>query len=289
MLTTFVQVAGRSTVLWIVIEAYPSAALAPPYALMVLAWSAADVVRYLYFATRLVGGHQYRRLVWLRYSAFYVLYPIGIASEVGVVSRAVSEAWGLGNMGHAWGYLAAATLYVPGKCYTRNCCKRHQRDRESDCLQPPRLCSIICAGKGGKYSLLGGSRMQQVNSVATGLGLLMSYISSLLSLERLQHLRPRFAVRVQERRLANTNSPVSKPLAFVVKRRTMEDASVVPDRYARQRVSKGESTHIRHEQSREKEEKNISSAAGRVRNSPISFWFLHLNRTCRSWFSRIRS
>lgn len=123
MLTTFVQVAGRSTVLWIVIEAYPSAALSASYACMVLAWSAADVIRYLYFATRLVGGHQYQNLIWLRYSAFYVLYPIGIASEIGVVSHAVSEAWGLGNMGHAWGYLAAATLYVPGKWCLRHCCR----------------------------------------------------------------------------------------------------------------------------------------------------------------------
>lgn len=126
------QVAGRLTVLWAVVEAYPSSASAsasasapgstsasgggvPFYALMVLAWSAADVVRYVYFAARLLGGHQYGRLVWLRYSAFYVLYPVGIASEVGVVARAVAAAWAAGDAGWAYGYLAAATLYVPGE------------------------------------------------------------------------------------------------------------------------------------------------------------------------------
>lgn len=115
VLTTFVQIAGRSTVLWIVIENYPSAAQTSPfYTFMVLAWSAADTIRYLYFATRLVGGHQYRSLIWLRYSAFYVLYPIGIAGEVGVVYHTVSEAWRLGYDAHAWGYIAAATLYIPG-------------------------------------------------------------------------------------------------------------------------------------------------------------------------------
>lgn len=115
VLTTFVQIAGRSTVLWIVIENYPSAAQTSPfYAFMVLAWSAADTIRYLYFATRLVGGHQYPTLIWLRYSAFYLLYPIGIAGEVGVVYHAVSEAWRLGYDAHAWGYIAAATLYIPG-------------------------------------------------------------------------------------------------------------------------------------------------------------------------------
>ncbi|KUI63520.1 Very-long-chain (3R)-3-hydroxyacyl-CoA dehydratase hpo-8 [Cytospora mali] len=113
LLTTVVQVAGRCTVLWIVIEQYPSAALSPFYPWMVLAWSAADTIRYLYFATRLVGGHQYRNLTWLRYSAFYVLYPIGIASEVGVVYNAIFDAFELGYGGHAWGYIAAATLYIP--------------------------------------------------------------------------------------------------------------------------------------------------------------------------------
>lgn len=85
---------------------------------MVLAWSAADLVRYLYFATRLVGGNQYSHLIWTRYSAFYVLYPVGILSEMAVVYLAITEARSLGHQGHAWGYMAAATLYIPGTlCY----------------------------------------------------------------------------------------------------------------------------------------------------------------------------
>lgn len=83
---------------------------------MILAWSAADAIRYLYFATRLVGGHQYHNLTWLRYSAFYVLYPVGIASEIGVVYKTISQAWELGYNAHAWAYIAAATLYIPGEC-----------------------------------------------------------------------------------------------------------------------------------------------------------------------------
>lgn len=131
VLTTFVQIAGRSTVLWAVIEAYPVSAAAPNettpnelllqqvpfYAAMVLAWSAADAVRYCYFAARLLfgAGHRHPRLTWLRYSAFYALYPVGIAGEVGVVARAVAAAWAMGNSGHAFAYLAAATLYIPGE------------------------------------------------------------------------------------------------------------------------------------------------------------------------------
>lgn len=115
VLTTLVQVAGRSTVLWLVVENYPSAAHTPFYPVMLLAWSAADAIRYLYFATRLVGGHQYETLTWLRYSAFYLLYPLGTAGELGLVYHAVSDAFQLGYHAHAWAYIAAATLYIPGK------------------------------------------------------------------------------------------------------------------------------------------------------------------------------
>ncbi|KAK2614764.1 hypothetical protein N8I77_001566 [Diaporthe amygdali] len=127
VLTSFVQVAGRCTVLWLVVETYQSSGLSPFYGLMVLAWSAADTIRYLYFATRLVGGHQYYNLTWLRYSVFYVLYPLGIASEVGVVYETISEAFALGYNTHAWSYIAAATLYIPAAPTLFNHMRRQRR------------------------------------------------------------------------------------------------------------------------------------------------------------------
>lgn len=81
---------------------------------MLLAWGAADTIRYLYYATTL-AGYPSQALVWLRYSAFYVLYPIGGASEVAVVYLAIVDAWTSGHKGHAYGYMAAATLYIPGE------------------------------------------------------------------------------------------------------------------------------------------------------------------------------
>lgn len=74
------QVAGRSLVLWMIVEADPWAALSPLYASMVLAWSAADVIWYLYTSIQLVGGHQYRKLMSTRHHACYLLYPIGLLS-----------------------------------------------------------------------------------------------------------------------------------------------------------------------------------------------------------------
>jgi very-long-chain (3R)-3-hydroxyacyl-CoA dehydratase len=52
----------------------------PLYATMVLAWSATEVIRYLYYAFGLVGFTP-RPLTWLRYTTFYLLYPIGAGSE----------------------------------------------------------------------------------------------------------------------------------------------------------------------------------------------------------------
>lgn len=73
-------IAGRNIILWIIIEAYPFAALSPFYASMVLAWSAADFIWYSYSSIQLVGGHQYRKFMSTRHNACYLLYPIGILS-----------------------------------------------------------------------------------------------------------------------------------------------------------------------------------------------------------------
>ena len=47
---------------------------------MVLAWSVTEVIRYSTYATNLLGFQPYV-LLWLRYSLFWVLYPIGASSE----------------------------------------------------------------------------------------------------------------------------------------------------------------------------------------------------------------
>ncbi|KAJ4385811.1 hypothetical protein N0V93_010242 [Gnomoniopsis smithogilvyi] len=89
--TTLMQVVGRSIVLWMIIEAYPFAALSPFYASMVLAWSAADVLWYSYFSVQLVGGHQYRKFMSTQHTACYLLYPIGIFSGTVLGSTTVAR------------------------------------------------------------------------------------------------------------------------------------------------------------------------------------------------------
>ena len=77
---------------------------------MLLAWSITEVIRYFYFFQNLRGGVP-AWLTWLRYNTFFVLYPVGIASECTMMWKAkeqTDEAW------VQWGILAILGLYVPG-------------------------------------------------------------------------------------------------------------------------------------------------------------------------------
>ena len=53
----------------------------PLYATMILAWSTTEVIRYSFYAVSLVRGTVPGILVYLRYTTFYALYPIGASSE----------------------------------------------------------------------------------------------------------------------------------------------------------------------------------------------------------------
>ena len=76
---------------------------------MLLAWSVTEVIRYSYFVTNLRGAVP-GFLTWLRYNTFFVLYPVGIASEMWLVFKA-SEVAGRTLQ---WGFLGVLLAYVPG-------------------------------------------------------------------------------------------------------------------------------------------------------------------------------
>ena len=81
---------------------------------MLLAWSVTEVIRYSYFAINLAYGYVPTRLTWLRYNAFFVLYPLGISSECWLLwlARTPAKSWNL-----AYEYLIKLILfiYIPGK------------------------------------------------------------------------------------------------------------------------------------------------------------------------------
>ncbi|KAI1203736.1 tyrosine phosphatase-like protein [Nemania serpens] len=91
LVTTFMQVFSRYAIVWGVTGLFPGVAASPAYASMLLAWSATEVVRYTYFAMTLSGARP-APLHWLRYHAFFVLYPLGISSEAWLIWRAVEPA-----------------------------------------------------------------------------------------------------------------------------------------------------------------------------------------------------
>ncbi|KAL3413618.1 putative membrane protein [Aspergillus fumigatus] len=75
---TFTQTFTRCVQVWAVNHQSPEpTASSPAYAALLLAWSAADVVRYAYFGL-LQAGIRVDFVKWLRYSLFIVLYPVGI-------------------------------------------------------------------------------------------------------------------------------------------------------------------------------------------------------------------
>ena len=57
---------------------------------MLFAWSVTEVIRYSYLALKLVGFEP-AAFVWVRYSSYLILYPLGITSEMVQMWRA--SAW----------------------------------------------------------------------------------------------------------------------------------------------------------------------------------------------------
>ncbi|KAF9051067.1 PTPLA-domain-containing protein [Hymenopellis radicata] len=80
LVTTAMQVTSRLYAIWGVTEQFPEVCSNPLYTTMVFAWSVTEVIRYSFYAANLLGHEPYP-LLYLRYTAFYVLYPMGASSE----------------------------------------------------------------------------------------------------------------------------------------------------------------------------------------------------------------
>ncbi|KAH7162506.1 tyrosine phosphatase-like protein [Dactylonectria estremocensis] len=114
LLTTLAQVASRLLLVWPIVDVFPYLALQPWYSSMLIAWSVTEVIRYSFFALS-ISGFQPWFLTWLRYSTFYVLYPIGITSECNLIWRAIEPARQL-DRAYPWAIYGILLIYVPGTC-----------------------------------------------------------------------------------------------------------------------------------------------------------------------------
>ncbi|PKX92007.1 putative membrane protein [Aspergillus novofumigatus IBT 16806] len=111
VLPTFTQIFTRCVQVWAVNYQYPEpTASSTVYPALLLAWSAADAVRYAYFGL-LLAGIRVDGVKWLRYSLFIVLYPVGIGSEWWLMYKAANAT--VNPIGAGVFYFCLA-LYVPG-------------------------------------------------------------------------------------------------------------------------------------------------------------------------------
>ena len=58
---------------------------------MILAWSITEVVRYPYYIFPLLDRNPPKFWTWMRYSFFYVLYPVGAMSEWLLLGKALLQ------------------------------------------------------------------------------------------------------------------------------------------------------------------------------------------------------
>lgn len=87
-MTTVMQVASRLLLAWGIIYPFPHLSAYPTFGTMLLAHSITEIVRYGYFALTLSGQNP-GIFSWLRYNTFFVLYPLGIASECSLIYKAI--------------------------------------------------------------------------------------------------------------------------------------------------------------------------------------------------------
>lgn len=92
---------------------------------LIVAWSLSELIRYSFFAMKEMGSVPYLSL-WLRYSGFIVLYPLGVASELTMVYLALpyiksSKMWNYpmpNALNFEFDYYIACLLvclvYIPG-------------------------------------------------------------------------------------------------------------------------------------------------------------------------------
>lgn len=113
LFTTLIQVASRFALVWGAVHFYPAVAASPAYSSMLLAWSTTEVIRYAFFALTLAGAEP-AALKWLRYSGFFVLYPVGISSELWELFLALGEARAANDVPASMVIAAVMATYLPG-------------------------------------------------------------------------------------------------------------------------------------------------------------------------------
>jgi len=100
--------------MWGISFPFPALNVSPFYSSMLVAWSTTEVIRYTYFALKQFDALP-AWLHWLRYSAFLVLYPIGISSEVYMIILALRGPAATVHEYYPLALVAILLTYIPGE------------------------------------------------------------------------------------------------------------------------------------------------------------------------------
>jgi len=88
--TTVTQVFSRVTVVWLILFKVVSSRVSVGVPMLLIAWSITEVVRYSFYALNLVKAVPHF-LIWMRYTFFIALYPLGASGEVITMIAALPE------------------------------------------------------------------------------------------------------------------------------------------------------------------------------------------------------
>lgn len=126
---TLPQIGSRLYLTWGILYSFPEVRTNILVSSLVISWGITEVIRYSFFGSKEALGSAPSFLLWLRYSAFLLLYPTGIASEVGLIYTAMpyikdSEKY-CTRMPNKWnfsfdyfcGAIVALGFYIPGSPY----------------------------------------------------------------------------------------------------------------------------------------------------------------------------
>nr|XP_043639678.1 very-long-chain (3R)-3-hydroxyacyl-CoA dehydratase PASTICCINO 2-like [Erigeron canadensis] len=123
---TLPQISSRLFVVWGILYNFPQVQTHPFFSSMVISWCITEIIRYSFFAMKETFGSAPFWLLWLRYSTFLVLYPSGIASEIGLIYKSLPYIKESGfltiRMPNAWNFsfdyfycaIMVLGVYVPG-------------------------------------------------------------------------------------------------------------------------------------------------------------------------------
>ncbi|MCO5581604.1 hypothetical protein L7F22_035492 [Adiantum nelumboides] len=127
--TTLPQIGSWLYVTWAILWSFSETRTSPIVTSLVLSWSITELIRNSFYGMREAFGVSLAWLQWLRYITFYILYPTGISSEVGLIITSLpyvkaSEKyciWMPNKLNIAFdnyfASLATLSTYVPGSPY----------------------------------------------------------------------------------------------------------------------------------------------------------------------------